>query len=99
MDLRPIRVLIVDDSALMRKLLSDVLAADPAIEVVGFARNGHEAIAKADSLRPDVMTLDVEMPELDGTADAVHRGIGRIFGSIAWPLKEFIRRSTAHDRF
>ncbi len=67
MDLRPIRVLIVDDSALMRKLLSDVLAADPAIEVVGFARNGHEAIAKADSLRPDVMTLDVEMPELDGT--------------------------------
>ncbi|WP_193378520.1 response regulator, partial [Singulisphaera acidiphila] len=63
---RPVRVLIVDDSALMRKLLGDLLRSSPAIEVVGSARDGMEALALAERLRPDVVTLDVEMPGLSG---------------------------------
>jgi two-component system, chemotaxis family, protein-glutamate methylesterase/glutaminase len=61
-----VRVLIVDDSALMRRLLSDLLGSSPEIEVVGLARDGREAVAQAARLRPDVITLDVEMPEVSG---------------------------------
>jgi two-component system, chemotaxis family, protein-glutamate methylesterase/glutaminase len=61
-----IRVLIVDDSALMRQLLSELLGSSPEIEVVGTARNGREAVAQAARLKPDVITLDVEMPEVSG---------------------------------
>ncbi len=61
-----VRVLIVDDSALMRRLLSDLLGSSPEIEVVGTARDGREAVAEAARLRPDVITLDVEMPEVSG---------------------------------
>ena len=61
-----VRVLIVDDSALMRRLLSDLLGSSPEIEVVGMARDGREAVAQAARLRPDVITLDVEMPEVSG---------------------------------
>jgi two-component system chemotaxis response regulator CheB len=61
-----VRVLIVDDSALMRRLLSDMLTSSPEIEVVGMARDGREAVAQAARLRPDVITLDVEMPEVSG---------------------------------
>jgi two-component system chemotaxis response regulator CheB len=61
-----IRVLIVDDSALMRKLLSDVLKTEPMIEIVGFARDGAEAVEKVAELKPDVVTLDVEMPGMTG---------------------------------
>ncbi|GAF63693.1 chemotaxis response regulator protein-glutamate methylesterase CheB [Bacillus sp. TS-2] len=60
------RVLVVDDSAFMRKMISDMLNRDPMIEVIGTARNGQEAISKRRQLNPDVMTLDVEMPVLDG---------------------------------
>jgi two-component system chemotaxis response regulator CheB len=59
-------VLVVDDSALMRKVLSDLLASDPRIVVAGIARDGEEAIRQAATLRPDVVTLDVEMPGLSG---------------------------------
>ncbi len=59
-------MLIVDDSALMRRLLSDMLGSSPEIEVVGVARDGREAVAQAAQLRPDVITLDVEMPEVSG---------------------------------
>jgi two-component system chemotaxis response regulator CheB len=62
----PIRVLIVDDSALMRKLLADVLQSGPEVHVVGVARDGAEAVAKTAALRPDVVTLDVEMPGMSG---------------------------------
>ena len=62
----PIRVLIVDDSAFMRHALSRLLNETPGIEVVGAASNGEEGLAFARDLRPDVMTLDVEMPVLDG---------------------------------
>ena len=61
-----IRVLVVDDSALMRKLIPLVLQADPDIEVVGTAMDGAFALKKIEELRPDVVTLDLEMPRMDG---------------------------------
>ncbi len=61
-----IRVLVVDDAVVVRKLVTDVLAGDPAIEVVGTAANGRIALAKISQLKPDLITLDVEMPEMDG---------------------------------
>ncbi|WP_102262207.1 protein-glutamate methylesterase/protein-glutamine glutaminase [Mesobacillus jeotgali] len=61
-----IRVLIVDDSAFMRKLINDFLSEHPEIDVIGTARNGEDAIKKWRELRPDVITLDVEMPKLNG---------------------------------
>ena len=63
---RPIRVLVVDDSALVRQLLSEGLAQDPGIEVVGSAADPYLARDKIVQLRPDVLTLDVEMPRMDG---------------------------------
>ena len=63
---RPIRVLIVDDSALVRSLLSDILRAAHGIEVVGTAADAHAAREKIKQLNPDVLTLDVEMPKMDG---------------------------------
>jgi two-component system chemotaxis response regulator CheB len=62
----PVRVLIVDDSALMRQLLSTLLAGDPEIEVVGTAQDPFDAREKIKALNPDVITLDVEMPQMDG---------------------------------
>jgi two-component system chemotaxis response regulator CheB len=61
-----IKVLVVDDSALIRQMLGRALSADPKIEIVGTASTGTEAIEKAESLKPDVITLDIEMPELTG---------------------------------
>lgn len=66
--MRKIRVLIVDDSTVVRRILSDVLAGDPCIEVAGTAANGKLAIAKLPQLNPDVVTLDMEMPDMDGLA-------------------------------
>ncbi|HXF51649.1 MAG TPA: response regulator [Dehalococcoidia bacterium] len=63
---KAVRVLVVDDSATARSVLSRSLAADPQIEVVGVARDGVEALDRVKTLRPDVVTLDVEMPGLDG---------------------------------
>ncbi len=62
------KVMVVDDSALYRKTITDVLAEDPAIEVVGSAPNGRIAMMKIPELRPDLLTLDMEMPEMDGLA-------------------------------
>ncbi|MCH1623764.1 protein-glutamate methylesterase/protein-glutamine glutaminase [Ferdinandcohnia quinoae] len=61
-----INVLIVDDSAFMRKLISDFLTEDPRIEVIGTARNGVDALEKVKKLQPDVVTMDVEMPMMSG---------------------------------
>jgi two-component system chemotaxis response regulator CheB len=61
-----IKVLVVDDSALMRKLIPTILARDSAIEVVGTAMDGAFALKKIEELKPDVVTLDLEMPRMDG---------------------------------
>jgi two-component system, chemotaxis family, protein-glutamate methylesterase/glutaminase len=61
-----VRVLIVDDSALVRRILTEVLSADPAVEVVGTASDAYVARDKIKQLNPDVLTLDVEMPKMDG---------------------------------
>ena len=63
---RKIRVLIVDDSAIVRKMLSEALASEPDLEVVGTAPDPFVARDKIFSLRPDVLTLDIEMPRMDG---------------------------------
>jgi two-component system, chemotaxis family, protein-glutamate methylesterase/glutaminase len=63
---KPVRVLIVDDSALVREILSQGLGADPGIEVVGTAGDPYQARDKIVALGPDVLTLDVEMPRMDG---------------------------------
>ncbi len=63
---RPVRVLVVDDSALVREVLRAGLSADPGIEVVGTATDPFNARDKIVKLRPDVLTLDVEMPKMDG---------------------------------
>ncbi|HEX3005188.1 MAG TPA: chemotaxis response regulator protein-glutamate methylesterase [Angustibacter sp.] len=64
----PVRVLVVDDSVVVRRLVSDVLASDPEIEVVATASNGRLALNRLDQVAPDLVTLDIEMPELDGIA-------------------------------
>lgn len=61
-----IKLLIVDDSAFMRKILNDIVKEIDGIEVVGIARNGLEALEKIPRLKPDVITLDIEMPKLNG---------------------------------
>lgn len=61
-----IKVLIVDDSAFMRKVLSDIFAAEVDFIIVDTARNGKDAVDKAKRLKPDVITMDVEMPVMDG---------------------------------
>ncbi|HEY0188927.1 MAG TPA: chemotaxis response regulator protein-glutamate methylesterase [Cellulomonas sp.] len=61
-----IRVLVVDDSVVIRRLVTDSLSRDPEIEVVGFASNGRIALAKVDQLAPDLVTMDIEMPEMNG---------------------------------
>jgi two-component system, chemotaxis family, protein-glutamate methylesterase/glutaminase len=61
-----IRVLIVDDSAFMCRVLESIFRSDPQVEVVGTARDGREAVSMAENLRPDVMTMDINMPHMDG---------------------------------
>jgi two-component system, chemotaxis family, protein-glutamate methylesterase/glutaminase len=60
------RVLIVDDSAFMRKVLETIFNADDQLQVIGHAKDGREAVALAESLKPDVITMDINMPHVDG---------------------------------
>ncbi len=64
--MRRIRVLVVDDAVVIRRLVTDILLEDSSLEVVGTAANGRIALAKIPQVNPDVVTLDVEMPELNG---------------------------------
>ena len=75
-----IRVLIVDDSVVIRQLVTHALEADPTIEVVGVAANGSIAMAKIAQLNPDAVTLDIEMPEVDGleTLRRIRRDYGHL---------------------
>jgi two-component system chemotaxis response regulator CheB len=61
-----ISVLVVDDSAFMRKVIPDILNSDPDIKVIGTAKDGGDALRKIPNLNPDVVTLDIQMPEMDG---------------------------------
>lgn len=86
-----IRVLIVDDAVVIRRLVGDVLAADPDIEVVGTAANGRIALQKITQCNPDVVTMDVEMPDMNGI-DTV-REVRR-----TWPKLPVIMFSTLTER-
>ncbi len=63
---KKIRVLVVDDSAFMCKVLQEIINSDPQLEVAGQARDGRDAVTLAESLRPDVITMDINMPHVDG---------------------------------
>ncbi|MFH1777660.1 MAG: chemotaxis response regulator protein-glutamate methylesterase [Candidatus Omnitrophota bacterium] len=76
-----IRTLVVDDSALMRKKLSDILNADDEIKVIDTAKTGYEAIEKVKTLKPDVITLDIEMPDVDGLT-----ALGYIMSEVPTPV-------------
>jgi len=65
-NLPPLKVLIVDDSAFNRRSIAEILSTSPSIEIVGRAADGEEALRMASSLKPDVITLDLEMPKMDG---------------------------------
>jgi two-component system chemotaxis response regulator CheB len=92
----PIRVMVVDDSVVVRKIVTDVLSADPAIQVVGTAVNGKTALAKLDQLRPDLVTMDIEMPEMDGIAAV--RGIRAGQGGASHSRIPIVMFSTLTDR-
>jgi DNA-binding NarL/FixJ family response regulator len=62
----PIRVLIADDHQLFAQALEAILAPEPEIDVIGYARDGYEAVARAAQLAPDVILMDISMPRLDG---------------------------------
>lgn len=68
MSAAPIRVLIVDDSLVAREMLAQILATDPSLKVVGMARNGQEAVDAVPELKPDLITMDIHMPVMDGLA-------------------------------
>jgi two-component system chemotaxis response regulator CheB len=82
MTVRQVRVLVVDDSAFARKVVREVLQKSPLIDVVGIARDGLDALEKIAELKPDVITLDLVMPQLDGLgvlrALADQRGAPRV---------------------
>ena len=62
----PVKVLIVDDSGFFRQRITDILSSDSRLEVIGVASNGREAVEQAKKLKPDIITMDVEMPQLNG---------------------------------
>jgi two-component system, chemotaxis family, protein-glutamate methylesterase/glutaminase len=92
----PIRVMVVDDSVVVRKIVTDVLSEDPGIEVVGTAVNGKIALAKLDQLEPDLVTMDIEMPEMNGI-EAV-RGIRAGAGGAGRSRVPIIMFSTLTER-
>jgi two-component system chemotaxis response regulator CheB len=69
---RRIRVVIADDSLVAREMLAQILSSDPEIEVVGQAKDGHEATEMVASLGPDLVTMDIHMPRMDGLAAVSH---------------------------
>src|SRR4051812_7662708 len=68
----PIKVLVVDDSAFMRRVIGEAISSQPDMLLAGVAINGLDALLKVEQLQPDVVTLDVEMPEMDGLTALRH---------------------------
>ena len=89
--MNPARVLVVDDSVVVRRLVTDALGEAPGIEVVGVASNGRLALDRIEQLHPDLVTLDVEMPEMDGleTLKEIR---------VRWPRLPVIMFSTLTER-
>ena len=69
--MRKIKVLVVDDAVVVRKIVTDTLSGDPDLEVVATAANGRIALQKIPQVNPDILTLDIEMPEMDGVKGRV----------------------------
>ncbi len=90
-EIRRVRVLVVDDSAFARWVISGKLRSDPRVQVVGFAGDGIEALQKTIALRPDVLTLDVQMPRMDGLT-----ALGRIMSECPTPVV-MVSSVTAED--
>ena len=86
----PVRVLIVDDSLVVRDVISELLSQQPGIQVVGTAADPYEARAQIKALRPDVLTLDIEMPRMDGVTFL--RNLMRLH-----PLPVVMLSSLTHD--
>ena len=61
-----IKVFVIDDSPIYREIMKNIIESDPDLEYVGFAVNGAAAVKKLDLINPDIITLDIEMPEMDG---------------------------------
>lgn len=89
-----IKVLVVDDSALARELIIDILSTDSEIKIVGEATNGQEAVKKVQELRPDLITMDIEMPVMDGL-----EAIGQIMASHAVPILVVTTRGDANTAY
>ena len=70
--MKQVKVLVVDDSAFMRKAIAMILESDPEISVIGKATNGIEGLEMVKALKPDVVTLDIEMPQMDGLTALKH---------------------------
>lgn len=85
----PVRVLIVDDSGFFRRRMTEMLNADPRLEVVGTANDGAQAIEQTTKLRPDVITMDIEMPVMDGIT-----ATRRIMASMPTPILMFSSLTT-----
>jgi two-component system chemotaxis response regulator CheB len=92
--MEPIRVLIVDDSTLARELITSILSMDAQIRVIGEATNGREAIEKTRELRPDIVTMDIEMPLMNGI-----EAIERIMAENAVPILVVTTQSDAHTAY
>ncbi|MGE0084607.1 MAG: chemotaxis-specific protein-glutamate methyltransferase CheB [Desulfococcaceae bacterium] len=91
MDMKPVRVLVVDDSIFARELITAILSEDSGIQVAGQAVNGADALKKVEELRPDIVTMDVDMPVMDGL-----EAISRIMSSHALPILVVTSRADAN---
>ena len=92
--MKKIRVLIVDDSALVRNLIRAIIEMDPEMEVVGEASNGLEAVEKVRNLHPDIVTMDIEMPVMDGL-----QAIEQIMAENALPILVVTSRGDAKTAY
>ena len=92
--MKKIRVLVVDDSTLARELIIAILSTDNEIQVVGEAKDGKEAVEKVRELRPDIVTMDIEMPVMDGI-----EAIEQIMASNAVPILVVTTRGDAHTAY